>query len=132
MDEKKKRLPKSKFYHTTLSPGKLNRAVAKSSGYHLYEVEDVLLHLAYVIQNSLARNESVYIQGVGKIKLVHRGFRKYYSGALKKEVVTNRSWLLKLQGDAEILHHLDNNLEELKEIENDSTIHQLKDNSENN
>ena len=60
MVSKKKR--KSKAYR------ELMQMVAKTSGYHLYEVEDVLNHFIGNIQVLLAANMPVKISGLGILR----------------------------------------------------------------
>lgn len=121
------------FNHTTLPPSKLVKAVAKSSKYHEYEVRDILLHLAVVTRRELANAGSVHIEGIGKIGLINRGIRKYYSGMLGREIETKRPWLLKLQGETSLIEFLDENFDWRKAKEkNDTTISEPKDNPESN
>lgn len=61
MGDKQKR--KSKSYK------QLIQLVAKSSGYHIYEVEDVLQHLVGNIQVLLAADMPVKISGLGMMRV---------------------------------------------------------------
>lgn len=61
MGDKQKR--KSKSYR------QLIQMVSKSSGYHLYEVEDVLQHLVGNIQLLLAADMPVKISGLGMMRV---------------------------------------------------------------
>jgi nucleoid DNA-binding protein len=54
----------------------LIRMVAESSKYHLYEVEDVLLHAIAHMQQSVSKGKSVKLNGLGVIS------RKLYKPTL--------------------------------------------------
>jgi nucleoid DNA-binding protein len=58
----------------------LIRMVADSTDYHVYEVEDVISHLVAHMQNLLAENKSIKLNGIGTISR-----RKYKPREIKFE-----------------------------------------------
>lgn len=54
---------------TTVTNKQIIASVSKSCKYHAYEVEDVLTHLIKVLQQELAKGNSVRLTGLGKLKM---------------------------------------------------------------
>jgi hypothetical protein len=54
---------------TTITNKQLITSVAKSCKYYTYEVEDVFEHLIKVLQQELAKGNSVRLTGLGKLKM---------------------------------------------------------------
>lgn len=62
----------------------LARKIAESSGYHKFEVEDILLHLTYVLQKEFSQGKSVAIRNFGKFWIQKKVIAPYMCG-LRKE-----------------------------------------------
>lgn len=62
----------------------LARKVAESSGYHKFEVEDILLHLTHVLQTEFSQGRSVAIRNFGKFWIQKKVIAPYMCG-LRKE-----------------------------------------------
>lgn len=54
--------------------------IAYTSKYHIYEVEDVLQHFMFHIQEMLARGIPVKLPGVGTIKIQKMHVKKFLDG----------------------------------------------------
>lgn len=87
----------------TLSYNNLIREVAKSSKYHIYEVEDVLVHLTKVLQEQLAKGNNVRLTGVGKLKVQQLKIQKTNAQGEKK---CYNSFRLSVVSDASIKEYL--------------------------
>ena len=68
-----------------LNTSDLIRRIAKSSGYNIYEVEDVIEHMLAHIQKHLRENAEgqIALAGVGVIHHVMKKPRTFYSGLAK-------------------------------------------------
>lgn len=78
----------------SISTIKLMNLVAKSSGYHLYEVEDIVNHLVAHLQILILKDKPVKIDGLGTIKMRHNPPRSFYSPLSKRtEFVYTRNGL---------------------------------------
>lgn len=64
----------------------LAKMIAESSGYHLYEVRDVLDHLVAVMTRELIKGNAIRLKGIGQFYLKATPPMTWYSGALKREV----------------------------------------------
>jgi nucleoid DNA-binding protein len=68
----------------------LIKRVAKSSGYHLYEVEDILNHLIVVIQHSVRDETAVHIAGLGTFSFNVEKRKSMGHDATKPELVDTK------------------------------------------
>ena len=99
MGSKEKR--KSKKYR------ELIQMVSKSSGYHLYEVEDVLDHFVGNIQVLLAANMPVRISGIGILRVKKMKIRGVPDG--KGRIAWYDSFRLSVVSDTRIQDYLKEN-----------------------
>lgn len=60
----------------------LTKMIAKQTGYRLYEVEDVLNGLTYVVRNLLKDNRRFYFRGLGTFKIKQYANRLAYNPVL--------------------------------------------------
>lgn len=84
--------------------------VAKSSGYHQYEVEDVLNHLVGNIQVLLAADMPVKINGIGVLKVKKMHVSRMFS--TEGEKVCYDAYRLSVVSDSRMQTHLKENYEQ--------------------
>lgn len=57
----------------------LMRQIAQSSGYHLYEVEDVMLHFVAALQTNMRKKKATGLHGLGKFLVIDKNIPERYS-----------------------------------------------------
>lgn len=84
--------------------------ISKSSGYHLYEVEDVLQHLVGNIQVLLAADMPVKISGIGVLKVKKMHVSRMFS--TEGEKVCYDAYRLSVVSDTGMQNYLKENYEQ--------------------
>lgn len=82
-----------------ISHNMLIDAVARRSGYHKYEVQDVLRHLSKVIEEVMIKKGTVKLQGVGTFCIRVYGAKEWYDPKRDKDFSSPAQHLLKLRVD---------------------------------
>ena len=82
-----------------ISHNMLIDAVARRSGYHKYEVQDVLRHLSKVIEEVMIKKGTVKLNGVGTFCIRVYGAKEWYDPKREKEFSSPEQHLLKLRVD---------------------------------
>jgi nucleoid DNA-binding protein len=91
----------------------LVRMVSNSSGYHMYEVEDVMNHLIGNMQLLLSQGKDVKLYGIGKIRVVKMDIKKMLNGR-EVEYTTYR---MALSSDEPMRRYMKENYIEKSETE---------------
>lgn len=80
----------------------LVKLTVNSTGYHKYEVEDILLHALAHTQRSLAEGKTIRIRGIGQIARKFIPARKFYSSMHKKDYQTKAGWGVEMKADLQL------------------------------